>query len=271
MSVNLAQYLVLERPLAVLDLETTGFDETKDRICQISVTIHYLQRDPIHWESLVNPECPIMNAKESHGITDDRVREAPTFRMMAAALAPKLLNVDIMGYNVDFDIKFLRAEMKRAGVDWAWKGYTVDSYIIYRKKKAHNLTNAYLEYGGENGEPLPAGTTLEGAHDAGVDVRATEIVLRGQLLRHSDLPKTVKELSQWCFPLKANAIDASGKFVWNDKGEPCIAFGKHAKNGPCPMRNVERNYWKFITDNDFPQDCKEIASAAMMGIYPTRS
>lgn len=272
-TVNLAQYLTLERPLAVLDLETTGFDETKDRICQIGLTIHYTHRDPIKWSSLVNPECPILNAKESHGITDEAVRDSPKWREIAPALAPKILNVDFMGYNVDFDLKFMRAEMKRSGTVWNWEGCVIDSYQIYRKKKPHNLGNAYQEYGGEDGNPLPPGTKLEGAHDAGIDVTATEVVLRGQLLRHSDLPRTVKELAAWCFPLRANAIDKEGKFVWNDKGEPCISFGKHAKAQPgglCPMHKVPRDYWKFICDNDFPPDVKTLAANAMNGMYPVK-
>lgn len=273
MQVNLAEYLTLERPLACIDLETTGFDESKDRICQISVTIHYPHREPIQWATLVDPQCPITNAKESHGITDEAVRGKPTFALIAPALAPKILHVDITGYNPMFDIKFLRAEMKRAGVIWPWNNHIVDSWTIYKRKLPHNLGNAYVEYGGENGEPLPRGSRLEGAHQADVDVAASEIVLRGQLLRHTDLPRDVKSLSLWCFPLQGNEIDTNGKFVWID-GVPCITFGKYVKqNGgkPVPMSSVDRNYWKFILDNDFPADCKEIAAAAMMGVYPKKA
>lgn len=268
--VNLAEILQLDRPLAVLDLETTGFDETKDRICQIGVTVHYPHRDPIKWASLVDPQCPITNGKESHGITDEDVRGKPTFRQIAPVLAPKILNVDIMGYNVEFDIKFLRAEMQRCGVNWPWSGHIVDAYRIYRKMMPHNLSNAYIEFGGENGTALPPGSRLEGAHDAGVDVTATEIVLRGQLLRWPNIPRTVRELAEFCFPPVKDAIDKAGKFVWKGD-EPCINFGKYAKNGPCPMKQVGRDYWKFICDNDFPPDVKELAAAAMSGVYPQRN
>lgn len=267
--INLAEDLQLTRPLAVLDLETTGFDPEKDRIVQIALTIHYPHRDPIAWSSLVNPGIPITNASESHGITDDAVRESPSFLQIAPALAPKILNVDMAGYNVVFDIGFMRGEMKRAGVAWDWKGHIVDSFPIYRRKKPHNLSNAYVEYGGEAGQPLPEGSKLEGAHDAGVDVRATEIVLRGQLRRHTDLPRTVPELEAFCFPQKANAITLCGKLVWHND-EACIAFGKHARNGPLPLRRLDRGYMQFILDNDFPADMKEIIQAAMMGVFPKR-
>jgi len=271
--INLAQFLRLERPLAELDLETTGFDPDKDRIIQIAVTIHYPHRDPIAWKSLINPGIPITNTKEGkHGMTDADVADAPTFEAIGPALAPKLLNVDIAGYNVEFDIGFMRGQMKRCNVNWPWSGHVICSYQIYRKKMPHNLENAYREFGGDGGEPLPRGTKLEGAHDAGIDVAATEAVLRGQLLRYPDLPRTVKELEMFCFPNKANAIIPSGQFVWVD-GVACITFGKYVKqNGgkPFPMNKVERNYWKFILDNDFAPDVKEIAASAMIGVYPSK-
>ena len=276
--INLANNLSLQRPLAVMDLETTGLDPDKDRICQIAVTIHYTDKDPIPWVSLINPECPIRKeAADAHGITDEQVQESPTFRQIAPSLGPHLLGADIMGYNVVFDIDFFRAEMKRANYPWDWKGYTIDAYQIYRRMMPHNLEAAYLEFGGESGEPLPTGTTLEGAHDAGVDVSATEAVLRGQLLRFRDeLPRTVKELAAFCFPPVEGAIDESGgrpnwkpKFIWKDD-VPCINFGKYARNGPYPMRKVPRDYYEFILSKDFSPSAKALARDALRGVYPTR-
>jgi DNA polymerase-3 subunit epsilon len=143
----------------------------------------------------------------------------------------------------------------------------VDAYQIYRRRRPHSLTAAYEEYGGLDGESLPEGTTLEGAHDAGVDVAATEAVLRGQLLRYPDLPRTVEALSAYCFPQKANSIDKSGKLVWHN-GVACIAFGKHARNGPSPLKDLDPNYISWILANDFPEDVKGILQGVLMGVYP---
>jgi len=81
----------------------------------------------------------------------------------------------------------------------------------------------------------------------------------------------VEKLADFCFPLRKDAIDKKGLFVWVGD-EPCITFGKHAKarNGPCPMKDVPKDYWKFICDNDFPPDAKEIAAAALMGKLPVK-
>ena len=276
--VNIADYLNLERPIATLDLETTGVDPETDRICQIAVTIHYTNRQPIAWTSLVNPQRQSHpGALETHGITDEMVKDAPTFKSIAEQLGPHLVNVDIMGYNVVFDIQFLKAEMKRCGIPFDWKGHTVDVYQIYRKLHKQKLINAWLQYGGPDGQPMPEGSTLEGAHDAGIDVLATEQTLRGMLLRHTDLPRDVKALSEHCFPVPEGAIDESDgspnwrpKFIWH-KDEPCINFGKYARNHPHPMRKVPNDYYKYILSKDFSASCKDLAQRALAGKFPQRS
>lgn len=272
MNVNLAKFLSLERPLASMDLETTGFDPDKDRIVQISLTMHYPHKEPVRWKSLVNPGCVIPNS-EIHRVTDAMVVDAPRMEDLAPLLAPKMVNVDIVGYNVDFDIKFLKAQMKRCGINWDWKGYTIDAYQLYRKMIPYTLSNAFKEFGGEDGSPLPPGQELGDAHDASVDTAATEVVLRGQLLRFKDLPRTVKALMDVCFPAKEDWIDSKGKFMFIN-GVPHITFGKHVKNNggkPVPMQSVPRDYYKFMTEKDFEPELKEIAGAAMMGVWPVQA
>jgi hypothetical protein len=93
--------------------------------------------------------------------------------------------------------------------------------------------------------------------------------LRGQLLRYPDLPRTIKELSEYCFPRRPGAIDRKGMLVWHND-EPCIAFGKYAKQGPVPLRGVDPKYLHWICENNFPLDVKEILRAALQGIYPMK-
>lgn len=266
--INLADYLELTRALAVFDLETTGTDETKDRVWQIGLTMHYPDKEPVKWVQRFNPECLIINTQEfDHGVTTEDLASEPLFSQYARVLAEKLTDVDFMGYNVVFDIKFLAAEMARAGVPWHWKGGIVDAYQIYKKQKPHDLTHAYMEFGGPAGQPLEE--SFDNAHDAGADVAATEAVLRGQLLRWPMLPRTVEGLEKEFLPDRANAIDLIGKFVWVED-EPCIAFGKHADKGPFPMRKVPPDYWGWMVNQDFSADCKALARDAKRGIFPKR-
>lgn len=252
--------LELERPIAVLDLETTGLNPKVDRIIQIGLTIHYVHKDPIAWSSLIDPEIPIMNA-DKHGITDDDVLGSPTFADLAAELAARLLVVDIAGYNVTFDINFMRAEMERAKVDWPWENHVVDALNIFRKKHPHNLTNAYKHYVNPEG--------FEGAHDAGNDVLATTEVLYYQLSKHEDLPRRVAELSEFCFekkPKDPSFIDDAGKFAW--VGDvPTVNFGKWKGT---PLKDLNRGYLTWMSNGEFAPDTKAIVNDALSKKYPTK-
>jgi DNA polymerase-3 subunit epsilon len=257
----LNKILRLERSLVVIDLETTGLNPEVDRIIQIAVTIHYVEREPIAWSSLINPTIPILNT-DKHKINDGDVEGKPTFAQVAPALAPKILNTDIMGYNIaSFDLPFLKAEMKRAGVDWPWNGHIIDPLHIYRMRHGHNLSNAFKHYVDPKG--------FEGAHDAEADVKATEAVLIGQFRHYPDLPRTVKELSAFCFPHPENSVDEKGRFVWVD-GEVAFNFGKFRgmllKDPEC------RGYlgW-MINKGDFSDEVKEIAQAVLDGKPPVKS
>lgn len=261
----LNKILLLERPLAIFDCETTGLNPEVDRVIQIAVTIHYAEKDPISWVSFINPEMSIANHVH-HGITDEHVKDAPPFRHHAVGLATHLLGSDLCGYNVNFDIGFVKAEMKRAGVQFDWKGHIIDPLLIYKIKRGHTLSNCFLEYGGEDGGPTD--TPFEDAHDAAADVKATEIVLRGQLLRHTNLPRTVRELSGFCFPKNENAIDETGKFVWAGD-HAAFAFGKW--RGKLLKDPSVRGYLKWIADvGEFSEEVKGIANAALLGVFPEK-
>lgn len=256
----LNKILQLERALAVIDLETTGLNPEADRIVQIAVTIHYPNKDSKAWSSLINPEVPIMNTG-NHAITDAMVADAPLFKVVAPALAPRILNVDLMGYNVkEFDLKFMRAEMKRAGVDWPWDGHIIDPLHIFKIRRGHNLENAYRTYVDPKG--------FKGAHDAAVDVAATEAVLIGQLTEYVDLPRTVKELSSFCFPHPENAVDESGKIIWIGN-DAAFNFGKW--RGRLLKDPEVRSYLYWIANKgEFSDEVKEIAQDALDGRFPTK-
>lgn len=260
----LNKLLRLERPLAFLDLETTGLNKDRDRIIQIAVTIHYPHRDPIAWASLVNPGVPITN-QGSHHITDADVADAPMFKEIAPALAPKILEVDIAGHNVGgFDVDFLKAEMSRCGVSWLWNGHVVDTLSICRLKLPHTLGNAYKRF------VDPAG--IKDAHDAANDVIATEKVLAAQLNEFQDLPRTVKELAEFCLNRNPNAIDKKGKFVW-DGDLPCITFGKHRGKSLQYIVQTDRKYliWLINDAKDFPDDALLICAAALKNEFPVKT
>jgi len=120
-------------PLAVIDVETTGFDPETDRIIEIGI-VHFLRGECIEkWGQLVNPGCEIPEAVVNlTGIRDSDVANAPAFEAVAAEVATRLEGRGIVAYNLPFDRKFIRAELTRAGHAWPDKNPTFDPLILTR-------------------------------------------------------------------------------------------------------------------------------------------
>ena len=107
----------LEFPIAVIDFETTGFDEQLDRVVEVGVVcfVRGEVTNRVSW--LINPGMPIPESAVSvHGITDAMVADAPRFYEVAELLRQALLGHLPVAYNATFDRKFMHVEMARAGV-----------------------------------------------------------------------------------------------------------------------------------------------------------
>jgi DNA polymerase-3 subunit epsilon len=152
-------------------------------------------------------------------------------------------------------LKLLRAECKRAGVRWDFEdtdGRVIDPLRIYQTKHPRDLSAAYKEYVDAAG--------FDGAHDAEADVGATIAVLIGQLKRHEDLPRTVAELADFCFPARKGFADKTGKFSIRD-GVHYFAFGKFKGQ----LATLQRGYLEWMMKGDFPKDAKEICAGLLGG------
>jgi DNA polymerase-3 subunit epsilon len=260
--VNLALTFALQRPLVLLDLETTGALDT-DRIIQIAATMYYADKEPLAWKTYINPEIPVpIEVQRVHGITDAMIAAAPTFADIAAEFVRKVLtNVDFAGQGVTFDLKMMRSECKRVGVEWDWErtdSRIIDTLRIVQVKEPRDLSSLYERF---------MKRKLEGAHDAGVDVEATAEILTAQMREFSDLPREIAALSDLCFPKRRDYVDQAGKFIWRN-GEACVAFGNKWKG--VPLRQVDRGYLRWMLDpkQTFPPDVQMICREALEGRYP---
>lgn len=107
---------IAETPIAIVDTETTGLYPGGDRVIEIAIVRAEAGQEPtVVVDTLVNPERPV-SATEIHGITDGDVADAPTFREIASHVVSALSGSVFASYNVYFDSKFIREELRRAGL-----------------------------------------------------------------------------------------------------------------------------------------------------------
>jgi len=199
--------LKLRNPLIFFDLETTGIDVTNDRIVEISYLKIYPNGDEESKTMKINPTIPIpAKVVAIHGISDDDVKDSPTFNEVAQNLAHVFEGCDFAGYNSNkFDLPLLAEEFLRTDVDIDLKKRKfIDIQVIFHKKEQRTLSAAYKFYCDKN---------LEGAHSAEVDTKATYEVLMAQLDRYSDLPNDVDELAK--YSSHNRNVDFLGRIVFH--------------------------------------------------------
>ncbi|HAT73085.1 MAG TPA: hypothetical protein DCS63_09745 [Elusimicrobia bacterium] len=116
-----------------IDVETTGLSPRSARVCEVAA-ISFRGSDRVATlAELVNPGAPIPDAvSKIHGITDEMVKDSPSFGGVAPRLLAMLENSVVVAHNAQFDVAFLSAEMERVGLKFP-KLYVVDTLAIARK------------------------------------------------------------------------------------------------------------------------------------------
>lgn len=242
--------LQLKRPIIFFDLETTGVDTAKDRIVEISMVKVGVDGTKQVKTRRINPEMPIpAEATAVHGITDDDVRDEPTFRQIAKSLAQFIEGCDFGGFNSNrFDLPVLVEEFMRAGVEVDFKRRKfVDVQNIFHKMEQRTLVAAYKFY---------CDKELTDAHSAEADTKATYEVLMAQLDRYPDLQNDVAALAE--FSARGETVDYAGRIVYNDKGEEIFSFGKHKGRVVSEVFQEEPSYYAWMMNGDFPLYTKKV-------------
>jgi DNA polymerase-3 subunit epsilon len=101
--------------LVFIDLESTGPNPLTDRVTEIGI-VEVTRAGVRRWSTLVNPQVPIPPFVSTlTGITDDMVRDAPTFEAVHGEMLQWLQGGLFIAHNARFDYGFLRHEFKRIG------------------------------------------------------------------------------------------------------------------------------------------------------------
>ena len=240
--------LNLKRPIVFFDLETTGVDTAKDRIVEISMVKVMPDGEQIVKTRKLNPGMHIpAEATAIHGITDEDVRDCPTFAQVAKSLEQFIRGCDFGGFNSNrFDLPVLVEEFLRAGVDVDFKRRRfVDVQNIFHKKEQRTLVAAYKFYCDKN---------LEDAHTAEADTRATYEVLKAQLDRYSDLQNDIAFLADYSSFSKN--VDFAGRMVYDDNGVEVFNFGKYKGMSVAEVLKKDPGYYSWILNSDFTLNTK---------------
>lgn len=248
--------LILHKPLCVFDLETTGTKVGQDRIVEICILKVFPDGSKESKTWLVNPEMPIpKEASEVHGITDEKVALAPTFKELAPKVTEMIQGSDLGGFNSNrFDVPLLAEELLRAGMDFDLsKIRLVDAQTIYHKKEPRNLAAAYQFY---------CGKTLENAHSAEADTLATFEILDAQVGKYEDLPSEIAALSDYSQHHKF--ADLAGFIHYNDQSEEIFSFGKYKGQKVKDVFQKDLGYYGWLQSADFPLYTKKILTAIQL-------
>ena len=192
----------LDRPLAFLDLETTGLSTVSDRIIELALIRVSPQGDVLERVRRFNPGIPISpEATQVHGITDEDVQDEPPFPARARSLAELLDPCDLAGFNIRrFDLPML-----------------LDAQVIFHREEPRDLSAAARFY---------LAREHEEAHTALGDIRTTAAVLSAQLQRYPDLPRSLDGLHAYCDEVAPFQTELDRWFVRRD-GEMVFRRGKH--------------------------------------------
>lgn len=265
---TLDQVLTLDRPMLGFDLETTGTSDQQDRIVEIGLEIMIPGKDTKPYRTLVNPERRIPPAATRiHGITDEMVQGAPTFKQLAPNLLKGFAGADFAGYNVRFDLRVVKAEFKRAGHSWDYEAARIlDGLRLWQIAEGRTLSHAvdrWLKGGTSNptrDAEIAAELDRDGhAHNALWDVRMVTRIIAAQLTECPDkLPADIQKLHDLCAP---GWYDAEGKIQWKE-GAWCLTFGEHRGK---PLGRVPESYMKWMLSKDFSEKVKAALRVILEG------
>ncbi|WP_026753257.1 3'-5' exonuclease [Sediminibacter sp. Hel_I_10] len=251
--------LNLSKPICFFDLETTGINISKDRIVEISILKVHPNGKEETYTKRVNPEMKIpAEVTLVHGISDEDVADAPTFKDISKEVYHIVKDSDLAGFNSNrFDIPVLAEEMLRAEIDFDMKNTkSIDVQTIFHKMEQRTLSAAYKFYCDKN---------LDDAHSAEADTKATYEVLKSQLDRYDDLENDASFLAE--FSSRKRFADFAGFIAYNKKDEECFAFGKHKGKLVTEILDKEPGYFGWLLNADFPLYTKKVLTAIKLRAF----
>ena len=257
--------LNLTKNIVFFDIESTGLNVIRDRIIQLAmIRYHKDGSPPAERTYLINPGIPISEeAMSVHGITPQDVANKPTFQQLAKEIFEFIGDADLAGYNSNrFDIPVLMEEFARAGFDFDIDNRrTVDVQRIFYKMEPRTLAAAYQYY---------CQKSIQNAHDAMEDVRATIEVLDGQLRKYEGMDFVPEEGEVIPSPIRndvaalssftndQNMLDATQRLKFDHTGTVIFNFGKYMGRPAAEVLYNDQQYYHWMLNKEFSHQVKKI-------------
>jgi DNA polymerase-3 subunit epsilon len=252
--------LNIKIPLCFFDLETTGTNITQDRIIEIAVIKMMPNGEIVRKSNVVNPTITISSESTAiHGISNEDVKDKPTFKEVAREYAKFFEGADIAGFNVlKFDVPVLVEEFLRADVEFDYsRKKIIDAQKIFHMMEKRTLSAAYQFY---------CSKPLINSHSAEADTEATMEVLIAQVARYENQDVTdglgrkmgvIQNDMEALGKLSGTEmVDLAGRMTRSQKGEVIFNFGKHKNKTVLNVFKEEPAYYDWMMNGDFPLDTK---------------
>lgn len=243
-----------------LDIEGTGLNPSEDRIVELC-----LYRDGELRVRRLNPTIPIPpEVTAVHGISDQDVKDCPTFRQVAGSVQQIVDGaVAFCGYSIrKYDTVLLDAELRRAGQRGLARDPSgelstpeVDLYQIWQQNDPRTLVAAAKKF---------AGVDLENSHSADSDTEVLPATLEGMLSAYGMDGLSLQELADFCRP--DTEVDRAGKFKRLESGVVVFNFGQNTKGKPI---TEDPGFLRWMLTKDFPEDTKAFARRFLEEIHQT--
>lgn len=250
--------ITLDRPLAILDVETTGLSTDYDRIIELALLRISPNGNVLERVRRFNPGIPISpGATEVHGLTDEDVAGEEPFAARARALAKLLEGCDLGGFNVRrYDLPMLVKEFERAGVPFSLEGRrVVDVQDIFHHEEPRTLEAAARFYLDRDHQE---------AHTAVGDIRITAHVLWSQLQRYPHLPRDMEGLHRYMEEVRPPRSPLAQWFDDRGGGEYLFKRGKHRGALLSQVAAEDPSYleWMLGSVEDLDDETRQVLARA---------
>lgn len=253
--------MILNKPIVIFDIETTGLDIINDRIIDISLIKISPDNSREEKNYRVNPQIKI--SKESfkiHGISDEDVASLNSFKFYSKEIFNFIKGCNLGGFNIlKFDLPILIEEFLRCDIELTLdKIKIIDSLRLYHLMEKRDLRSAYKFY---------CNKTLENAHNSYADTSATLEIIEKQLEKYNNLNvidnkgnilgKISNDIESIGEIIDSNIVDISGRIIKNHQNNEIFNFGKYKNQEVAEVFRKNPEYYHWIMKSDFPNHTKK--------------